>query len=519
MNYKSKFNNSFLKIMNDTSKKVIKRDSIKKSSIFNIAIKLFTYLIPLILSPYLYRTLSFEGMGTYEFQYAYVSYFILIASFGFDSYGTKKISASTNNVVDMSKQFWNILNAKIFLGISCLILYFALVFSGVFGGKQYYPSYSILSIFIVSTMLDISFFYQGIEKFKGVALRTLIVKLLNLIFIFVFVKSENDYIKYIVIMSCSYLIASLVMFLPLRKYIYKPTFDKKLIIADLKGSSLFFISALAISLYTTMQKTVLGLLTNELEVGYFSSAMKIKDVVTAFAYAIITVYLSRISFLIAVRNKEEALSKTYTCFNVVYDLTIPATFGLICISNVFMPLYFGNGGSNAILMMILIAISIPFISTSAIITNVYLVPNNKQNKANIVYLSAAVFNFIITYILVITFKGNGAALAATITEIFVAIFCIHYSKKFINYKKVLNDLSKPLLASIIMALFYFTLDSVLTKFISANKAMVILIFLSMILYVALMILFKDKIVYSFYKKIKTDISNFFNKLKAKKKSN
>lgn len=503
--------------MTDTSRKVIKRDSIKKSSAFNIAIKLFTYLIPLILSPYLYRTLSFEGMGTYEFQYAYVSYFILIASFGFDSYGTKKISSSTNNIEDMSKHFWSILNAKIFLGILCLILYFSLVFSGVFGDTKYYSSYSILSIFIVSTVLDISFFYQGIEKFKGVALRTLIVKLLNLIFIFLFVKNSNDYIKYIIIMTCSYLIASLVMFLPLRKYIYKPTFDKEMIIADLKGSSLFFISAFAISLYTTMQKTILGLLTNELEVGYFSSAMKIKDVVTAFAYAIITVYLSRISFLVSAGEKREALDKTYTCFNVVYDMIIPASFGLICISNVFMPLYFGNDGSNAILMMILTAISIPFIATSAIITNVYLIPNNKQNKANIVYLSAAIFNFVITYLLVITFKGNGASLAATITEIFVVIFGIHYSKKSINYNRVLNDLSKTFLASIIMALFYFILNSVLTKFISANKAMIILIILSIVIYTAMMILFRDKIFYSFYTKFKTSIIKFFNKLKIKRK--
>ena len=71
--------------------KEIKRDSLKKSSIFNITIKLLTYLIPLILSPYVYRVLTFSGVGSYTYQNAYVSYFTLVAAFGFADYGTKRI--------------------------------------------------------------------------------------------------------------------------------------------------------------------------------------------------------------------------------------------------------------------------------------------------------------------------------------------------------------------------------------------------------------------------------------------
>lgn len=488
--------------------KEIKRDSIKKSSIFNISIKLLTFLIPLILSPYLYRTLNFEGMGTYEYQYSYVTYFSLIANFGFDTYGTKIISQSASKPELLNKRFWSILYAKLTLGCISLLAYFSFVFAGVFGNSSTYVSYTILSMFIVSTMTDISFFYQGIEKFQGIALRTGFIKILNLVLIFIFIKSPSDYLLYVLIMSGSYLLASLIMFLPLKKYITKPTFSKSLIVLDIKKASAFFITALAISLYTTMQKTILGLLTNDTEVGYFSSAIKIKDVVTSLSYAIVTVFYSRISFLLSEGKKEESIQLIYKLFNIVYDITLPACIGLICVSEVFMPLYFGSGGTNAVNMLIYSSFSIPIIGMSSIITNAYLLPSNKLRKTNIIYLCTSVFNLAISYVLIKNFGGNGAAIAVTLTELFATLFNIYYSKKDINYTTALDRGSKAFSASLIMGICYFFINKLLTRFISANKSMLIMIIISVLIYYFLMLLFKDDIIFGYSKLI-------FIKLKGK----
>lgn len=490
--------------------KEIKRDSVKKSSIFNISIKLLTYLIPLVLSPYLYRTLTFTGMGTYEYQYAYVTYFILIANFGFDTYGTKIISQSASKPELLNKRFWSILYAKLTLGITSLLVYFGFVFAGVFGNSSTYISYTILSMFILSAMTDISFLYQGIEKFQGVALRTGIIKLLNLILIFIFIKSPNDYLLYVSIMSGSSLFSSLIMFLPLRKYVSKPKFNKDLVIMDIKKSSAFFVTALAISLYTTMQKTILGLLTSDVEVGYFSSAMKIKDVVTSLSYAIITVFYSRISFLISEGKKKESIELIYKVFNVIFDITLPACVGLICVANVFMPLYFGSDASNAVFMLIASSFSIPLVGFSNIICNNYLLPNSMLKKTNFIYILTTFFNLIITYILVTTIGGNGAAISVSITELFVVILCIQHSRKEISYFTVFDKGIKAFTASIIMGTIYISINQLLINFISTNKAMVIMIILSIIIYYGLMLLFKDEIIYNYTKlfliKIKRKLS-------------
>lgn len=498
-------------LMMTTELKKINRDSIKKSSIFNITIKLITYLIPLVLSPYLYRTLSFTGVGTFEFQYAYVTYFAMITSFGFDTYGTRRISTASDNIDELSKRFWSIFSAKIILGSFSLITYFLVMLSGSFGKSDTFASYSLLSLFIVSAMTDISFFYQGIEKFKGVALRTVFIKLLNLILIFIFVKTPNDYLKYVAIMGCSYVAASAVMYLPLKKYIKFHNVKALYIKEELKKSSVFFISALAMNLYTTLQKTILGLMTNETQVGYYSSAMKLKDVIVQLCYGIITVYYSRISYLVSQDKRDETLQKTYTCFNAIFDIALPASIGLICVSDVFMPLYFGNDASNAVNMMIFVSLSIPFLAMSLLVSNVYLMPYNKQNKANVAYVSAVFINILLSFIFIKFLGGNGVAIAALISDTYIALLFVHFSKNAINYKTILNKLSKPFLSSLIMAICYYLGKFLLKNKISDNKAMVVLIIFSMILYTTLMIIFKDDFLYHLFQSLKSKAKSILHK--------
>ncbi len=121
-----------------------------------------------------------------------------------------------------------------------------------------------------------------------------------------------------------------------------------------------------------MDSTILGLMKGDSVVGYFSSASKIKDVVTSINYAIIPVIFSRMSFLISQGKDEEAKNLIYKTFNVIMDITLPCMLGIICVSDVFMPLYFGSDGSNAVLMMDILPLSLPFIAFVLLSTTVIL---------------------------------------------------------------------------------------------------------------------------------------------------
>lgn len=485
---------------NSLEKQEVKRDSLKKSSIFNIVIKLLTYLIPLVLSPYLYRTLTFTGVGTYTYQSAYVNYFMLIAAFGFADYGTKRISTATKDSDELNKRFWSIFFAKQLLGILSLAIYFALVFAHVFGDSSTTVAYSVLSLGIISTMFDVTFIYQGIENFKAIAIRTTAIKVLNLILIFCLVKSPSDYLTYVWIMMGSNMLSALVMFVPLRKYIKKPVFEFKMMLIDFKKSLSFFLASAAVTLYTTLKSTILGLMVDDTAVGYLSSATKMRDVVSSVTGAIIPIFYSRISYLIKCNKEEEAKNLTYRLFNAVMDFVLPATAGLICVSSVFMPLYFGDGGSNAVFLLNVISLTIPITATSGILVYCFIYPQDKNILVNVTTAIAVVIAVVSTILFIKLWGYNGIGYALLIIECWITGVYMYYSHKYIDFKKVLKNIIKPFDASLCMTVFYLGGNYILTKFISANKSMVIMIILCVIFYALLLYLFKDEFFYPLAKK-------------------
>lgn len=221
------------------------------------------------------------------------------------------------------------------------------------------------------------------------------------------------------------------------------------------------------------------------------------------------------SFLISQGKDEEAKNLIYKTFNVIMDITLPCVLGIICVADVFMPLYFGSDGSNAVLMMDILALSLPFIAFSSIINYSYIIPKGKMKLSNAIYLCAGILNIIVVYLLVKFIGNDGIAYAVLFTEAFVAIVFTYYSHLYIDFKKVMKTMIKPLDASLIMAVVYLLGNKVLTKFISANKAMVLMIVVSVIVYSLFLYLFKDEFAYPLANKYLAKIKSKFISIKAK----
>jgi O-antigen/teichoic acid export membrane protein len=495
---------------------VTQRDSLKKSSFFNILMKFVIYLIPLITTPYLYRTLTVAGVGTFSYQYAYVTYFMLVALFGFNEYGTKEISSVSDDKAKMSERFWSIFSAQLVMGVGCLLVYFILVFCHVFGDASENLSYCLLSLFIIGNTMDITFFYQGIEKFQSIAIRTLLIKVLNLAFIFIFVHSASDYLPYVAIMSISWLLSNGIMFIPLFKYINKPTFKNVFLFKDIRNSAIFFVSALAITLYSTFGKTILGLLYDNTQVGYFESATKIRDVINSVAFAVVPVVFSRNTYLITAGRKEEAKELLYKTFNATMDFVLPATVGLVCTASVFVPWFFGTEDAPAIPMMIIIAFVIPLVSTTRILDMAYYLPNGKMKTVNIVLVSVAAVSLAMNYLMIKYIGPNGAAWATLATEFLSAVFFLFFCRKEIDIRRIFKSLIKPFDAALIMGIVYYLISTVLASH-SAKLVMVIDVIVCVLLYGTLLLLFKDDFLYPQFIKYKTAFKSKLASKKAKKK--
>lgn len=200
----------------------MKQKSISKNYLYNLFYQILVIVMPLITTPYLSRVLGAEAIGVYSYTLSIATYFILFGTLGVSLYGQREIAYVQDDEKKRSIVFWEIVLLKtITMTISILIFWFTY---GMYGEYKIY--YRILIIELISQCIDISWFFQGIEEFKKTVIRNSIVKLIFAVCIFIFVKSPNDLIKYIVIIAGANLFGNLSLWMYVPKYIKKNRIKK-----------------------------------------------------------------------------------------------------------------------------------------------------------------------------------------------------------------------------------------------------------------------------------------------------
>lgn len=263
-------------------------NSVKKNFIYNIVYQLLIMVIPLITAPYLARVIGSAGVGTYSYTYSIVYYFMMITMLGVNNYGNRSIAKARNDRHQLSKTFWGIYLFQLALGILMLVLYLGFTF---FFEVKYTKIALIQSLFIISAILDINWFYFGLEKFKITITRNAVLKILSVILIFGFVRHSDDLWKYTLIMSGTTVLSQFVLWTVIRKEIELVKISLHDITQHIKSNLVLFIPVIAVSLYKMMDKIMLGYLVNVTEVGYYENAEKIMNIPQTFIAALGTVML------------------------------------------------------------------------------------------------------------------------------------------------------------------------------------------------------------------------------------
>ena len=192
-------------------------NSVKKNFTYNIVYQILILIIPLITAPYISRVIGAEGQGIYSYTYSIAQYFVLFAMLGLNNYGNRTIAKIRDDKEKLSKEFWSIYGLQIITTTIMLILYITYI---IFWDSSYKLYNTIQLVYVFSAMFDINWFFFGMEKFKLTVIRNTIIKILSACSIFMFVKSKNDLVLYMLIMVGASLISQLSLWTFLRKYIF-----------------------------------------------------------------------------------------------------------------------------------------------------------------------------------------------------------------------------------------------------------------------------------------------------------
>ena len=386
--------------------------------------------MPLITSPYLARVLGAEKQGVFSYTQSIVNVFVLFAMLGVTNYGSKTIAECRQSKSHRSQVFWNIYFVQAFVSIVCTIIYFVYL-QFIFNNR--FIAF-LQSFYLIGAIIDINWLFFGVEDFKTTVTRNLIIRLLSVVLMFSFVKTEEDLWVYTLIMSGSTFCSNLVLWIFANRIIDLngiKCVKWSQIKVHIKPNLVLFVPLLGLSVYHIMDKTMLGLLSSYEQVGYYYNADKVVNIPIGIINGIGTVMLPRMSALINSDN----IDKSNHLFSVSLELVIAVSsamcFGIASISTEFTPLFFGEGFDPCILLLTVLSPVLIVKGLSQTCRMQYLIPNNLEKIFIESVALGAIVNVTLNLLLIPSLNAMGAVLGTLGAETVACIWqIIRMSKRF-----------------------------------------------------------------------------------------
>lgn len=477
------------------------KNKISKNYFLNVSYQLFSLLVPLFVTPYVSRVLGVEQIGIYSYTYSNMRYFWILSILGIGTFGVKIIGQYSDNKYELSKAFFNVQLFKTIISSLLITLYFIFATFLFENTKLYY----IESLYLFSVMLDISWFFQGIEKYGVITIKNFLIKILSVICIFLFVKKESDFNLYVFFLSIFAFAGNLFLWPSLIGKI------EKVHLSDIKPFSkiytipiiqLFF-PTIASQIFAILDKSFIGWITHSnYENGIYEQAFKIIEMCIMIISALSIVKIPSITRFYKNQEDKKIKETMNDSYNFVLFIGLPILFGLFAISSIFVPIFFGDGYDGAVYLIYVLSSLIIFTGMQQTIGNQFMIPTENQQRYSIYLLIGGIVNIVLNIIFIYLCGALGASISSAISEMLIMILCIDFARKknVFNVKNFIKIAVKYLISSIIM----FVLITVLIYFLNIDDSLklIIAIFSGIITYLVTLLLLHDNYFLSFLNKVK-----------------
>ncbi len=427
--------------------------SIKSNFIYSCIYQIANILVPLITTPYLSRTLGADGVGTYSYSFSIAHIFAIFILLGLNNYGNREIAAVRDDKKLLGHTFWSIYCMQVLMGLlvgASYVLYCIFVPSKKLAAI-------ILGLYVFSTAFDVNWFYFGIEKFRFISIRNVMIKVASAIAIFIFVKSSEDVFRYCLIMGIGFVVTQLSLWPYIFKKIKPTVITKKDIIKHLKPNFVLFITVIAVNIYKYMDKIMLGAMSSYEQVGYYELSEKVIIIPTALITALGAVMLPRASYLVSKGGDgNNLLMEKSIIFASFFSASI--SFGLMGISKNFIPLFYGKGYEECVFLFIAILPSSIFLAFANVIRTQYLLPHNMDKHYVISAIIGAIVNVTINALLIPKYGAIGAALGTTVAEFVVCTYQTNAVRRYIKVGKMIDNAIPYILSGLCMFITIYFID-------------------------------------------------------------
>ena len=475
--------------------------SVKRNYIYSLSYQIFSLIMPFITSPYIARILGPENVGTFSFISTYVSYFVLLGRLSIDLYGSRELSYVKNDLTKKSEVFWNLALLNFTNLLIALLIYFTwlLIYKPVNG-----LFYALSSLTLFSSMLDITWLFSAHEEFGMIALRNFIVRIISVVSIFVFVKSPNDLVNYFLINLITPFVINASMLRYINRYVtfIKPTFLN----AYKRYPKVLKISLpnLAVSVYTMLDKLLLGTISGNEYLGYYDYSKRIVAMALTVVSSMTPIMMVKMSGHF--KNNDLSLVRGYVAKSFKFSVFSSVLIFSLLISAVpeFIPWFYGSNFSTTIKLIQILSPTIIAVAMGTVAGHQFLLSIGKENLLSLALAIGAAISFSLNILLIPRYDALGASLTSLVSEAAITIILYITISRYMDVKELFRQNYKFFLFSLAVII---PLRIIGTKMGPSVLTNLLQVALGTIIYLLLSLVF-DKDIHSYMKDV-------VNKLKSK----
>lgn len=446
--------------------------SIKRNFIYNSFITVSGYISPLLTYPYVSRVLGVTNIGACNFVDSFINYFVLVSMMGISAIGIREIAGCRGDRKKLSRTFSNVLILNAISTVVAMIVLLAAIY--------YVPSLSdyrnLLYVGVCKLVFNlflVEWFYTGMEDFRYITKRTITVRLLYVVSIFVFIHDESDYHWYYILTVASVCLNAVINIWHSRKYV-----DFSFNGVNLKKYlNTFFtvgVYLLITNVYTSLNAAWLGFATDDEQVGYYTTAIKLYTILMALFTAFCNVMFPCVSHLLAEKKIEEYWIKIGIAVEALFAFAFPAIIFTSIFSSNILHLLSGDGYEGAYVPFRIISVLILVIGYEKIVVLQILLAN--KNEKTLLYNSiiGAIIAIICNMLLLQRYGAIGSAIVWLMSETTILLLSLYYAKTKYNYCFPYKSFMKyvisytPLIAILLMVFVYVVASDVLLITLAAT---------------------------------------------------
>ncbi|WP_080843968.1 oligosaccharide flippase family protein [Cytobacillus gottheilii] len=482
----------------------MKKKSLMKNAFYKIILNFFNLMLPIIIGPYVYRTLGAESIGSVKFAESIFNYFFIFASFGIYQYGIRELSRIKNDKQKVSQMFSSLFVLSLVTNFGALLVFFIVTYLG-YGQDVIFPILMVLSINFILNIFYVEWINEAFEDYDFITIKTIVVKIFYVVLLFTFVNHSDDYLIFALLLVFSTLLNNIISFIYVKRKV-KFHFKNITIKKHLRPLFLVVIFSNANVLYSQLDRFLLGEFVNDVSVSYYAMSQQIMTLINAIMIGIIQVTIPRLSFLQGENSEEVYLSLLNRVVKIYFTILFPASIGLFVISDIGVVVYGGQEFVNAGPVLAVFSLYMITVGIESILANqvIYI----KQREKILVYF-IFLCGFINLFLDVLLIQLNVfTALTAIITTAVanVILVCLeyYYIRRVIKVPIALFDMTK--MKYLFYALLFVPVAYAIRMVITGTfESFFVIIFISAILYLLILIFTKDEILTILIDKVKARV--------------